>query len=147
MRACIALLGIVVLCAFRGDWETGFAAAMHKAKQENKYILLNFSGSDWCGPCIRLKKTIFASSEFVTFADSCLVLVNADFPRQKKNRLPGALQKQNDELAATYNASGSFPYTVLLNAEGKVVRSWDGLPQESSADFVHELRKLVYGTR
>lgn len=62
------------------DWETDIESAKHKAQDEHKFILLNFSGSDWCGPCIRMHKEIFESEEFKNYADRNLVLVNADFP-------------------------------------------------------------------
>jgi thioredoxin-related protein len=143
MKAYIALAVMVLLCAFTGDWETDFAQAKSKAQQEHKYILLNFSGSDWCGPCIRMKKELFETTAFKTFADANLVLVNADFPRQKKNRLPKALQQQNDQLADTYNTAGSFPYTVLLNANGRVLKAWDGFPKENAAAFVNSIKQVI----
>src|SRR5258705_691249 len=86
-------------------WQTDCEKAKVEAKAENKLILLNFSGSDWCGPCIRLKKDIFDSETFMKYADENLVLVNADFPRLKKNMLSKELQKQNESLADTYNSS------------------------------------------
>ena len=147
MRTCIALAVMVLLCAFTGDWETDFAQAKNKAQQEKKYILLNFSGSDWCGPCIRMKKELFETPAFQSFANTHLVLVNADFPRQKKNRLPKALQEQNDQLAETYNAAGSFPYTVLLDENGKAIKAWDGFPKESPEAFINEINQGINGKR
>src|SRR6187399_3736729 len=94
-----------------GTWETDFNKAQQSAKTEHKLILLNFSGSDWCGPCIRLKKDIFDSEAFMKYADENLVLVNADFPRLKKNILSKQQQKQNESLADTYNSDGAFPLT------------------------------------
>ena len=85
------------------------------AQKEHKHILLNFSGSDWCGPCIRLHKEIFDSEAFQQFAETNLVLVNADFPRLKKNQLSASQQKINDAIADQYNSKGIFPFTVLLN--------------------------------
>ncbi|WP_261387738.1 thioredoxin family protein [Chitinophaga pinensis] len=91
--------------------------------------MLNFSGSDWCGPCIRLRKEIFDSEQFIKMADTTLVMVNADFPRNKKNQPERQVQRQNEALADEYNPTGKFPYTVLLNADGKVIASWDGYPK------------------
>src|SRR5438067_13787459 len=79
-------------------WLTDFTKAKLEAKESNKNILLNFSGSDWCTPCIRMHKTIFESSSFTAFADKELVLVNADFPRLSKHALSKEQQKQNDDL-------------------------------------------------
>ena len=64
-------------------------------------------------------------------ADTELVLVNADFPRNKKNQLSADQQKLNDEMADKYNSQGKFPFTLLLNADGKVLETWDGLPEET----------------
>ena len=121
-------------------WRTDFEKAKTEAKSEHKLILLNFSGSDWCGPCIRLKKDIFDSETFMKYADDNLVLVNADFPRLKKNMLSKEQQKQNESLADAYNSEGSFPLTLLLNADGKVLKKWDGLPTLSPEDFTNEVK-------
>ena len=128
----LLILGAFTM-SFTG-WETNFSVAKQEAHQKHKYILLNFSGSDWCGPCIRLHKEIFQDSSFVGFADSSLVLVNADFPRQKKNQLAKNVQHENDLLADRYNMKGVFPLTLLLDENGKVLKSWDGLPKEKPAE-------------
>ena len=70
-----------------GTWETDFKKAKQSAQSEHKLILLNFSGSDWCGPCIRMHKEIFEGNAFTQYAGENLVLVNADFPRLKKHEL------------------------------------------------------------
>ena len=75
----------IFLFHFLGVWGADFSEAQQIAKQNHKLILLNFSGSDWCGPCIKLKKDVFESAEFQSFAESNLVLLRADFPRLKKN--------------------------------------------------------------
>jgi thioredoxin-related protein len=124
-------------------WETNFEKAKATATKEHKYILLNFSGSDWCGPCIRMHKEIFDNDAFQLFATQKLVMMNADFPRQKKNQLAKDLQKQNDQLADKYNSKGSFPMTALLDANGNVLRSWEGLPKESPDEFLNELKDLT----
>ena len=125
-------------------WQTDFNQAMQKAKDEHKYILLSFSGSDWCIPCFKLHKEIFESSAFTSFADENLELVNADFPRLKKHQLPQEQQKKNDQLADRFDPQGSFPYTVLLNEEGKVVKSWEGYPNISAEEFTNQLKSLVH---
>ncbi|WP_076378282.1 thioredoxin family protein [Filimonas lacunae] len=142
LNVCMA---IILLCAFRADWETNLEKAKMKAAREHKYILLNFSGSDWCGPCIRLKETLFSSTAFVQFADSSLVLLNADFPRQKKNRLTAQQQQLNNQLADQYNPSGNFPMTILLNAEGKPVKEWIGIPKEDGFGFITEINTIIHG--
>jgi thioredoxin-related protein len=114
--------------------------AQQKARQEHKLVLLNFSGSDWCGPCIRLHQEIFESAVFKNFADSNLILINADFPRKKKNQLSDEQQKKNNSLADKYNAQGSFPYTVLLDEDGKIIKTWDGFPNETAEKFTAQLK-------
>lgn len=120
--ACISM-------SFTG-WQTSIDAAKQEAKQKHRLILLNFSGSDWCGPCIRLHKEILESPSFSQFADTSLVLVNADFPRQRKNQLTKNVQHENELLADRYNAQGAFPYTLLLDGDGGVLKTWEGLPKE-----------------
>lgn len=133
---------LAMLCSFTG-WQHNFDQALQAAKAEHKYVLLNFSGSDWCGPCIKLHKDYFDADTFKTFAESRLILVNADFPRQKKNQLSKELQKQNDHLADLYNANGSFPLTVLLDADGKVIRAWDGIPKTTAEEFVDDIKSAI----
>src|SRR6266566_3364709 len=84
-------------------WLGDFGAAKTQAAQQHKLILVSFSGSDWCGPCIRLRKEILESATFEGYAKDHLVLVRADFPRQKKNQLPKEQVKLNDALADKYN--------------------------------------------
>jgi thioredoxin-related protein len=124
------LLTIIFLTVFSInttiEWTTDFSKAITEASAKNKYILLNFSGSDWCGPCMKLKKEVLDSEDFLKFADTKLVLVRADFPRSKKNKLSSELTKHNENLAEKYNKEGKFPLTVLIDSEGNVVKSWDG---------------------
>jgi len=121
------------------SWLGNFETARTEAKQEHKLILINFSGSDWCGPCIRLRKEILESSAFETYATGHLVLVRADFPRQKKNQLSKDQVKLNEALADIYNKDGKFPYTLLVDENGKVLRSWDGFPDETPEQFVKQI--------
>ncbi|MEP7111455.1 MAG: thioredoxin family protein [Ferruginibacter sp.] len=123
-------------------WVTRFDEAQTTANDKHRLILLNFSGSDWCGPCIRLKKEIFESSLFEDFAASNLVLLNADFPRSNKNKLSKEQVKQNEVLADKYNSKGRFPLTLLLNADGNILKEWDGLPGTGPDGFVQQLKSL-----
>ena len=136
-------LSLLFFLNFSPVWLTDFDQAKQKAKEEHKYILLTFSGSDWCIPCIKLHKEIFDSKAFTDFADEHLELVNADFPRLKKNQLSKEQQKKNESLADRYNPQGSFPLTLLLTEEGKVVKSWEGYPNVSPEEFTGKLKTLV----
>lgn len=135
----IALLGLFINPAL---WMGNFTEAQKQAKVTHKQILINFSGSDWCGPCIRLRKEILESESFEQYATANLLLVRADFPRQKKNQLPKEQIKLNESLAELYNKDGKFPYTVLVDENGKVLKSWDGFPDETPQAFVSEIDKL-----
>src|ERR1044072_5198548 len=97
---------------FFSEWQPEFETARKLARENGKYILLNFSGSDWCAPCIRLHKEVFNSAEFELLAKRSLVLYDADFPRKIKNQLPKELVQRNEALAEKYNPLGKFPYTV-----------------------------------
>ena len=121
-------------------WLSNIDQAKKEATESHKNILVNFSGSDWCGPCIRMHKEIFESEAFTKYAPDNLVLVNADFPRLKKNMLSKEQQKQNDALADKYNTDGAFPLTLLLDADGKVIKKWDGFPSETAAEFTNDVK-------
>jgi thioredoxin-related protein len=127
-------------------WLNNLDDAKKTAAEKHELILLNFSGSDWCGPCIRLKKEIFESEAFKNYADGNLVLVNADFPRLKKNQPGKAQVKINEALADQYNSKGKFPFTLLLNAEGKVLKTWDGFPGVSAEEFTSDIKSISNGT-
>lgn len=110
------------------EWQLDFNQAKTDAQQTHRLILLNFSGSDWCGPCIKLKQTVFESADFQQYAADHLVLVRADFPRKTKNQLSAQQTARNETLAEAYNRAGKFPFTVLLDANGRVLHEWDGYP-------------------
>ena len=103
------------------QWEPSFEKAQTKAAAENKKVLLVFSGSDWCIPCIRLEDKVWKSQEFINYAESSLYLYRADFPKRKKNQLPADKKAENEALAALYNIKGYFPWVVVFSASGKAV--------------------------
>lgn len=108
----------------------------------HKYTLLNFSGSDWCIPCIKMKKAIFLTDTFKTYAVEHITWINADFPRDRKS-LSKEQVKKNEALADKYNKKGSFPYTVLLDEKGNIIKSWDGFPNLTAEEFVHQVDDAV----
>ncbi|UUC45987.1 thioredoxin family protein [Flavobacterium cerinum] len=135
----IALLLMIFLPT---HWEPDFEHAKKLAKEKNELILLNFSGSDWCVPCIVMHRDYFNDSGFTAMADDNLVMVNADFPRKKKNRGTADLIKRNEALAEKYNKEGLFPLTLLLNADGKVIKTWKGKPDVSVAQWTQEVKNI-----
>ena len=142
MKKCAAWLLIVfVLIQARGaelNWLTDLAKAKVQAKDEKKMILLDFTGSDWCPPCKRLKKEIFSTPEFADFAKDHLVLVEVDFPRSKPQS--EELKRANDALAKEYDIEG-YPTVILLSSAGKELKrlGYDG---SSAKEFVAQLQKL-----
>ena len=136
---------IIPICLFFSslEWLNDFEVAKELAVRQHKSILLNFSGSDWCGPCIKMKKEVFESQAFAELAEKKLVLVRADFPRSKKNQLSKEQQRHNEALADEYNPSGKFPLTLLLDEKGKVIKAWDGYVFESQDKVLTELKKSI----
>lgn len=135
-------LTILLLFVIPTQWEPDFENAKKIAKEKHELILLNFSGSDWCGPCIMLRKDYIDSDTFQDMAKSNLVLVNADFPRKKKNQLSADQVKRNEALAEKYNKTGQFPFTLLLDADGKVLKTWTGKPEVSVEEWTQEIQTI-----
>lgn len=136
------LIAMLLIVLIPTQWEPDFENAKKIAKEKHELILLNFSGSDWCGPCIVLRKEYLESEIFNQMANDNLVLVNADFPRKKKNIPTSNLVKQNEALAEIYNTQGSFPFTLLLNAEGKVIKTWLGKPDVSPEEWTAQIKAI-----
>ncbi|MFC0181716.1 Thioredoxin-like [Pseudarcicella hirudinis] len=144
MKSLILITLFSTLLSFSEEWKLDFEEAKIEAAQSHKYVLLNFSGSDWCIPCIKLKKNVFESDKFMRFAAENLILVRADFPRLKKNQLDSRQTSQNELLAEKYNNQGKFPLTILLDSNGKVIKTWDGYPSTLSVEtFISEINVFV----
>jgi thioredoxin-related protein len=118
-------------------WQTDFAKASQQAAQEHKYILLDFTGSDWCPWCIKMDKEVFNQSQFSDFALKSLVLVKLDFPR--KTAQSPAEKSQNEDLAKKFQIEG-FPTYVLLDPSGKEVRRQVGYLQGGAIAFLDWLK-------
>lgn len=125
----------------RAEWLTDYPKAQQEAKTSHKLVLLNFTGSDWCGWCIRLDREVFSRPEFKDYASKNLVLVEADFPRGKAQ--DASLKRQNEELATQYQVIG-FPTIVVLNGDGRKIGELGYMPGGPGA-FIAELEKLRKG--
>ncbi len=143
MRLKAFMMVACFFAVFGSFAQAKFEQAKQQAHEQHKLILLNFSGSDWCGPCIKLKKDFLEIPAFQQFSDSTLVFINADFPRQKKHQLSKEEQQQNDLLAEHYNAKGAFPFTVLLDENGRPLKSWEGYPKEKPEEFIDEIQTMA----
>ncbi|MCF6296016.1 MAG: thioredoxin family protein [Flavobacteriaceae bacterium] len=106
---------------FAQEWQTNFEDAKKEAAANNKNIILVFQGSDWCAPCIKLDKEIWSNEEFQKLSKDHFVMLQADFPRKKANKLSESLRQQNNLLAEKYNNQGFFPLVVILDYKGKVL--------------------------
>ena len=138
---------MLFLSVFAGIFFNGWHYDLNEAKaiagKEHKYILLNFSGSDWCGPCIVLRREFLDNDVFLKMADTTLVLVNADFPRKKKDHLPARQQELNNSMADQFNPEGKFPYTLLLKADGRVLKTWEGVPGVKPEIFADQIMTII----
>lgn len=112
---------ISISAAFGQEWQTDFTKAKEIASAEEKTMILVFQGSDWCAPCIKLDRAVWSTEAFKTYAAEHYVMIQADFPRKKKNALSEELTMANSKLAEIYNKSGIFPFVVVLDSEGKVL--------------------------
>lgn len=134
----MALALFVANAAESVTWLTDAVKAQTQAKAEKKLVLLDFTGSDWCGWCIKLNKEVFALPEFAEYAQKNLVCVEVDFPNKKK--LSAEQKKANDALAAKYKIEG-YPTIIVLDGEGKKVGEL-GYMKGGPKAFIAELEKL-----
>jgi thioredoxin-related protein len=123
-------------------WVNDYKKARQEATANHKFVLLDFTGSDWCGWCRKFDKEIWSQPQFKDYARENLVLVEVDFPRAKPQSVE--LRKQNQELAQQYEVQG-FPTIVVLNGNGEKVWQYDGYFPGGPDAFIAELEKLRKG--
>ena len=121
------------------EWLTDVPAAMAKAKAENKIVFMDFTGSDWCGWCMKLKSDVFSQPQFVAFAKANFVMVELDYPRSKPQS--DALKEANAALAKQYDISG-YPTVILLNGAGDQVWKTVGFLKDGLPAYMAEFAKL-----
>ncbi len=118
LLGCVLFLGIGLSDAPAAPWLTDLRIAKERARQEKKAILLNFTGSDWCGWCKKLKAEVFDQPEFETYAGQNLILVEVDFPHAKP--ISSAQRAANEGVATTYKVRG-YPTLIVLNSNGEQI--------------------------
>lgn len=140
----ILLTAILIGCSKSGakdnlNWETNLETALQKAKQENKAVLVNFTGSDWCIWCQRLSNEVFSKSEFEKFADDNLILVKIDFPEKIQQSMETKMY--NNQLAQRFGVEG-FPTIFLLKSNGAVALKTGYLPG-GPVSYVNQLKSYL----
>jgi len=134
------MAGLFGFSALAGEeWLTDFNKAKKEAAEKKLPILADFSGSDWCGWCIKLDKEVFSQKEFKAFAKEKLILFLADFPREKE--LKAEVRAQNEQLRQAYGVEG-FPTVLLLDAGGKGIAR-TGYRRGGVVGYVEYLDKLL----
>ena len=124
------------------NWHENLETALHKAKQENKAVLVNFTGSDWCIWCKRLTEEVFAKGDFEDFASDNLILVKLDFPRDIEQSTETKMY--NNNLAQKFGVQG-FPTILLFNSSGKLVLT-TGYQPGGPASYVNHLKGYLQRT-
>jgi protein disulfide-isomerase len=124
------------LLAADSSWLTSLPDAKAKAAKEQKLVLLDFTGSDWCPYCIKLRSEVFSKPEFAEYAKKNLVLVEVDFPRGKPQS--DEMKATNKALKAKYEVTG-FPTLVLTKPDGTVVWKQVGYDSDGSSAIIAKL--------
>jgi len=135
----IAILAATVFWqanAAEATWLTDLPKAQAQAKTENKIVLLDFTGSDWCGWCIKFRKEVLDSAEFQTYAAKNVVLVELDYPSKKAQTAD--LKKANAALKDKYKIDG-FPTLVVLDKSGKEIGRQVGYAPGGAKAFIAQL--------
>jgi thioredoxin-related protein len=133
----VAALTATAFATTPEGWSTDLEKALAKAKAENKSVLVEFTGSDWCPPCIAMRKNVFSKKEFVDAASKKFILVELDFPKGDK-----ALAEKNQPLAEKYKIEG-FPTVVLLNPEGKEFTRFFASEYPNTEEFLKHLDEAL----
>lgn len=146
------LLGVFTLTLLQGfpqtdpaataEWLTNLEEAQAVSEQSSRPILMVFSGSDWCKPCILLRRQVFNSPEFQTYAEKNLVLLELDFPAQKKNKLSKEQTTHNEALADKFNPKGAFPLAVVINHEEQVLGHFAYTPGKDPQSYIHYINSI-----
>lgn len=138
------LFALLIGCAKSGasddlNWQENLEQALAQAKKENKAVLVNFTGSDWCIWCKRLTEEVFAKDEFESYANDNLILVKLDFPRKIEQSAETKLY--NNNLAQKFGIQG-FPTILLFNSAGKLVLT-TGYQPGGPAAYVNHLKSYL----
>jgi protein disulfide-isomerase len=139
LLSSFAALTILASAAFAAaGWGDNYEKAVAQAKAENKMVLLDFTGSDWCGWCIKLDEEVFSKQEFKDYAKDNLVLMEVDFPNAKPQSKE--LKEQNAKLQKEHGIRG-YPTIIVLNPAGEKVGQL-GYMKGGPEAFIAKLKEL-----
>lgn len=138
LAAFTAVLVTTSAALAAAGWDDDYEKALAKAKAEKKMVLLDFTGSDWCGWCIKLDKEVFSKKQFKDYAKENLVLVEVDFPQGK--RQTKKVKEQNAKLQQEHGVRG-YPTIIVLNSEGQKVGQL-GYMEGGPEPFLAKLNEL-----
>jgi protein disulfide-isomerase len=137
--AVLFLLTAALSPAQTGTWMQDFDKAEALAKKTGKVLLIDFGGSDWCPWCVKLDREVFNQKAFKEYARTNLVLMLADFPRQKE--IGAKLKMQNQKLSERFGIEG-FPTVLLFNPNGKQIGK-TGYQQGGAEAYVKHLKEII----
>jgi thioredoxin-related protein len=131
--------GVATAATAPAIWRSDLPGALKQAQSENKRVLLDFTGSDWCPWCIKFDHDVLSTEKFAAYAGRNLELVKVDFPRHTP--LPDDQKQANDALAKRFNVDG-YPTYVLLNSAGNEIGRQSGYLSGGPDAFIAELEKF-----
>ncbi|GLB53957.1 hypothetical protein NBRC110019_29980 [Neptunitalea chrysea] len=142
-KALLFLIFIFSITSIQAqNWITDFTTAKEEAVKNNKPIILVFQGSDWCAPCIKLDREIWSTEIFKNYSKEHYIMLQADFPRKKKNKLSDKQTENNKQLAEIYNKQGFFPFVVVLDHEGNILGQ-TSYKKTTSENYIKELNSFI----
>lgn len=140
MKQLVFILFFIIHSIYSFSQETGLLqSSLKQAAEEHKHILLYFSGSDWCKPCIVMKKNVINTEQFQNFAEERLHIIELDFPRDEANLTKEHIQFR-DSVAENYNPEGKFPYLLLLDKNGQISLEIDGYKNQTTEEIIQTLK-------
>lgn len=121
------------------NWTTDLGKAIQQAKAENKAVLVNFTGSDWCQWCFKLSDEVFSTDEFKEYADNNLILVKVDFPQNIQQTYQ--IKMYNQSLAQKFGVQG-FPTIIIINSKGVPVAK-TGYQPGGPINYINQIKSFL----
>lgn len=140
---CLVAVLVIVSNVNAQRFEHQLETSLSKATAENKAVMMIFSGSDWCKPCMELRSNILESEDFVAFSKQSLILLELDFPYRSKNKLSKEQTAHNEALAERYNPDGVFPRVVVFDQQQQVLGQVEYRKNMTDAVFIAQVEALL----